>query len=697
MSLLFFDQTVPWRGLVVLALTSLGATSVRAQQTDYEASTTVTRETFEQARSVSTVSRQQAEQTSAGDVGDMLERATAVVVQRTASGSATPIVRGLTGYQVLLMLDDMRLNDSLTRAGGSATLNLVDPESVRQVEVVHGPASVLYGSDALGGVVHVRTLDTGASVAGEPLFSATAATRAASAEQALRASGAVTGAGNGFGLRLSGTRGYAGALRRGDDEGLQPYTGHQDWSLSGKAELVRSRSHQLSLAHQSGHLFDMPRSDVSSPEDVQRTVALDRDGSVLTYSGRLFQQSLRLHGYVGFTARREHRERLRPERVQHERERVHSVQTGLRASVLPWSGASLELGFESVIDRVASSATDLRGAKLTRERGRYVDGSHYDMHALYALLSSRVLDRLTLLLGVRGTLVVASAPSDPLFAEALGDRATLDRRFARPVASAGLRAALSREVALTVSVLGGFRAPNLEDFQAFGGGARGFTVPNLSLGEERSWTFETGVEQSSERWSVQAYVFTSLLSGLVVRVPTTLDGMTEFEGEPVFGRKNASESLLLGGEASVTRRFDVGLFASAATFATWGKSERPNDSGQSVHEPASKVPPPAFALRAGYDRPLEPYFADLALALQLAQTRLSEADRADVRICPDGPEGCDRAPGFADLTLRAGVRLSSRMLATIAAENLFDAAYRTYASGAYAPGRNYVASFRVRW
>ena len=685
------------QGLIPLFVALLLTPLVARAQDAYGASATVTRERFEQARSVSTVPRHEAEQTGADNVGDMLERANAVVVQRTASGSATPIVRGLTGYQVLLMLDDLRLNDSLTRAGGSATLNLVDPESVSLIEVVHGPASVLYGSDALGGVVHVRTLGTGASVAGAPQFGATAAARAASAEQALRGSGALTASGKGVGLRLSGTRGYAGELRRGDDLGLQPYTGHQDWAASGKAELVASTNHQLSLAHQSGHIFDMPRSDVSQPDDVQSTVSLDRDGSALTYSGRVLDRRLRLHSYLGFVARREHRERLRPDREQNEYDRVFSVQTGLRAGLTPWSGANLELGFESVIDRVESSATDRKGDTLTEGRGRYVDGSHYDMHALYALLSQPLIDRLSLLFGLRGTLVIARAPSDPLFEETLGRAATLDRSFASPVGSVGLRAELTPELALTGSVLGGFRAPNLEDFQAFGGGARGFTVPNLELDAERSWTFETGIEQRSEHWNAQAYVFVSTLSGLVVRVPATLDGMAEFEGEPVFGRENASDSLLFGGEASVTHRLDVGLFASAATFFTWGRSDRPNDDGNNVREPASKVPPPALALRAGYDRPLVPYFADLSLALQMRQTRLSEADRADVRICPDGPEGCDEVPGFANLTLRGGVRLTDRLLVTLAAENLLNAAYRTYASGAYAPGRNVIATFRTRW
>jgi outer membrane receptor protein involved in Fe transport len=676
----------------------MATTGALAQADPYGASATVTRETFEQSRSVSRLGREQADLTAAGDVGDMLERLPGVVVQRTASGSATPILRGLTGYQVLLMLDDMRLNDALTRAGGSAILNLVDPESVQRIEVVRGPASVIYGSDALGGVVHVRTLSSGASADGEPLFAATSFSRAASAERALRAGGALQGAGGGWGLRLSGVRGYAGAVDRGEQLGPQPFTGHQDWALSGKVEAVPAPRHRLSLSHQSGHLFDMPRSDVSKPGDVQRTVSLDRDGSVLTYDARMFDRRLRLHSYLGVSIRREHRQRLRSQGDQRERERVRSHQAGIRASLTPWTWGSLELGLETTLDRVASSGSNTKeSGERVQERGRYVDGSSYDMHALYGLLSQRVARRLLLMLGARATLVFAQAPVDPLFEEALGAGAELDRRFLRAVSSLGMRYEPTPALAWVVSALGGFRAPNLEDFQAFGGGARGYTVPNLRLEEERSWTFESGLEFQRGGWDVRAYGFVSLLSGLIVRVPTTLDGMSEVDGEPVIGRRNASRGMLVGGEAALTRSFDFGLFASAAAWLTWGRSERPSDSGTDVTEPASKVPPPIAVLRTGYNHQAVPYFADLSLALQLEQPRLSEGDKADVRLCPKGPEGCDEVPGFADLTLRVGVRIRERVVLTVAAENILDVAYRSFASGSYAPGRNFVAALRTRW
>jgi outer membrane receptor protein involved in Fe transport len=260
-----------------------------------------------------------------------------------------------------------------------------------------------------------------------------------------------------------------------------------------------------------------------------------------------------------------------------------------------------------------------------------------------------------------------------------------------------VRANLTDSIAWVASVLGGFRAPNLEDFQAFGGGARGYTVPNLRLDEERSWTFESGLELRDRNWDASVYAFASRLDGLIVRVPTTLDGQSEVDGEPVIGRRNASRSHLLGAELSVTHRFDFGLFASAAGWFTWGESVRPDDAGARVTEPASKVPPPIGVLRGGYRDERSPFFGELVLMLQAPQTRLSEGDKSDVRLCPSGPERCDEVPGFVDLTLRGGVRLREQLTLTVAAENLVNAAYRSYASGAYAPGRNFVAALRTIW
>ena len=82
-----------------------------------------------------------------------LARAAGVWLQETNLGGGSPLIQGLSGNQVLLVLDGVRLNDSTTRNGVNQMLNGIDPAAVERVEVLRGPRSVQYGSDALGGVV----------------------------------------------------------------------------------------------------------------------------------------------------------------------------------------------------------------------------------------------------------------------------------------------------------------------------------------------------------------------------------------------------------------------------------------------------------------------------------------------------------------------------------------------------------------
>lgn len=80
---------------------------------------------------------------------------------------------------------------------------------------------------------------------------------------------------------------------------------------------------------------------------------------------------------------------------------------------------------------------------------------------------------------------------------------------------------------------------------------------------------------------------------------------------------------------------------------------------------------------------------------QLDSPRLSESDQLDIRLCPQGHDACERVPGYFVVSMRSALRLSEHWRLSVALENVFDAAYRTHASGAYAPGRNLIASLRA--
>ena len=82
---------------------------------------------------------------------------TGVFVQKTNHGGGSPIIRGLVGNHVLVLVDGVRLNNATFRYGPNQYLATVDPYPIERIEVVRGLGSVPYGSDALGGVINIIT------------------------------------------------------------------------------------------------------------------------------------------------------------------------------------------------------------------------------------------------------------------------------------------------------------------------------------------------------------------------------------------------------------------------------------------------------------------------------------------------------------------------------------------------------------
>ena len=81
-----------------------------------------------------------------------------VMAQQTAHGQGSPFLRGFTGFRTLMLVDGIRLNNSTFRDGPNQYWSTVDALAVERLEVVKGPASVLYGSDAIGGTLTMSPL-----------------------------------------------------------------------------------------------------------------------------------------------------------------------------------------------------------------------------------------------------------------------------------------------------------------------------------------------------------------------------------------------------------------------------------------------------------------------------------------------------------------------------------------------------------
>gem|GEM_PF-1302491 len=638
---------------------------------------------LETPRAVSVESRRDAARSLARDVGDRLEEMNGVFLQRTTTASAAPLVRGLGGQRTLLIFDGFRLNDSLTKVGGNALLSLIDPASVRRLEVVRGPASVMYGSDALGGVVIAVPIDANPRAGCDAHLYGELSTRVATAERSLTGQGLVEGEVGRFGLMASGTVGTLGPITAGGGLGVQEFTGHGDRAFTVRGVVDAGAGHTLGLAYQTGAITNAPRPDTSLPDD-RRVFRLQlRD--ILSARWAVRRGAIAASARVGFVRRNEDRDRYRTGRLDIERDEVLTPQGSAQLSWTTDRG-TLTTGLEVSADQVASHTETVRaGAPTERSRGRYLDDSSYVTGGVFAHYALRLASRRVLLeAGARAALTSIDSPVDGTFA-------AYSRLYTAPVASVGARFLVTRGVAVMANLLGGFRAPNLDDYQAFGAGARSYDVPNPDLGPERSWTAELGARVARGPLAGSIFVYGSTLSGLVTRVPSSFGGMTMIDGRRVYTRMNASDARLVGAEFDLTATARSGLYARVSGGYTWAEATV-DQAGASVTEPLAKVPPAFGRLALGWRRAT--HWIDLVASGALSQTRLSASDRDDVRLCPNGPTMCAEVAGYLSLTARGGVRVHPAITLALAVENILNAAYTPFGGGFPAAGTNVVLQVR---
>ncbi len=94
---------------------------------------------------------------NAQNSADALALNSGAYVQKSQLGGGSPILRGFEANKVLLVVDGIRMNNAIYRNGHLQNAITIDPAILQQMEVIYGPGSLLYGSEALGGVIHFRT------------------------------------------------------------------------------------------------------------------------------------------------------------------------------------------------------------------------------------------------------------------------------------------------------------------------------------------------------------------------------------------------------------------------------------------------------------------------------------------------------------------------------------------------------------
>ncbi len=137
-------------------LIQLGAAAVRAALT-ITAQRGAVEASEQSAQLVSVKDEAELRNRPLATIGNALEGAPGILVQQSSAGQVSPFLRGLTGHQVLNLVDGVRFNNATFRSGPNQYLAFIEPSQAERVEALLGPVSAQYGSDALGGAIHVLT------------------------------------------------------------------------------------------------------------------------------------------------------------------------------------------------------------------------------------------------------------------------------------------------------------------------------------------------------------------------------------------------------------------------------------------------------------------------------------------------------------------------------------------------------------
>ncbi len=625
-----------------------------------------------------------------------------VMVQKTSHGQGSPYIRGFTGFRNLFLIDGIRLNNSVLREGPNQYWATVDPFSLDELEVVKGPVSVLYGSDAIGGTVQALTrrlpaVASGTKIAGR-LYS-----RWSSAENS-----SVTRLelGGELGSRLSYALGASwkdfGDVEAGGDLGTQPHTGYDEQDLDFKLRYAISDATELVAVYQAVEIDDAWRT--------HRTVfGRSWRGTTVGNEKRRSLDQRRTLGYLQLHHQRSEgffdalTASLSWHRQEEERDRVRSDdRRDLQGFDVATWGAWLRFekdtrfglftyGVESYRDAVDSLGLHFNAeGDLTRRaiQGPVADDATYEHWGVYVQDQLPVGERLRLNLGLRYTRAEADAKAvaDPL----TGERIAVDGEWDQVVGSVRFLLPVGKKDRwhLFGGVSQAFRAPNLSDLTRFDSArSNEIETPSPDLDPEDFVSYELGVKLRTERGHLELAAFHTAIDDMIVRTPTgrLVDG--DFEVTKINGGDGFSRGFELRGEVRLSENL------SAFTTLSWIDGEVDTfltATSPKVREPLDRLMPATghFGLRW---RGRKTWIEALATVAD-EQDRLSSRDRADTdRIPPGG------TPGYEVFTLRGGWELSERWTVSAGIENLLDEEYRTHGSGLNEPGRNFLAGIRIRF
>ena len=666
---------------------------------------------------------------------DMLAISGDVYVQKSQLGGGSPMIRGFSTNRLLIAVDGVRMNNAIFRSGNLQNVISIDPFILEETEVLFGPGSVMYGSDAIGGVMDFHSMTPRIKSSEQAYLSGQAVARYASANNEQTGHVDLSYGKGRWGMVTSlsyadfddltmGSNGPQDYLRPvyattidGQDEVVvnpnpeqQIATGYQQISLMQKIRFQANEQWDFQYGYYYSATGDVPRYDrlieysdgsLRSAEWYYGPQVWMMNHFKISHSPNsgLYDNARLIIAHQYFRESRNDR-RFGRAGLRMREEQVNALTFNLDLDKEISDRQSIFYGAEVVSNLVNSTGMirDINSGRETPTSTRYPDGSTWSSYAAYLNYRYKASPKATLQAGLRYSHISSASTFDRTFFPLPFATAEINTGSFNGSIGLAYRPADTWQINTNIST--GFRAPNIDDIgKIFDSEPGAVIVPNPDLRPEYAYNFEIGLSKIvSGKLKLEGTAYYTRLSDALVRRDFTLDGQDSivYDGQmsKVLAIQNAARANVYG--------FQLGF--DWQPVPNWTLSSKLNiQQGQEQDE------------ETGADVPLRhaaPTFGSTKVVYTIEKLRveanvqyngafsfdeLAPSEQVKVDIYALDDQGRPFSPSWYTVNLKTSYQIADQWQVNLGIENITDQRYRPYSSGISAAGLNFIASASVRF
>lgn len=685
---------------------------------------------------VSLINRQIIESSNSQTTADLLLKTGNAQVQKSQQGGGSPVLRGFEASRVLLYIDNVPMNNLIYRAGHLQNMISVDISSLSSMEVLYGPSSVAYGSDALGGVIHFFTRNPELNQA----LKLNAMTRYSTANNEKTGHFSFGTGTNNWGFLTSVSASDFGNLKAGNNR--NPFLPENDEYIKLKNYIVRENNTDKITANeplnlQTGSAYkqiDILQKVLYQPsENVNHLLNLqfstttnipryDRLTEIKNNNPRFAEwyygpQQRLLAAYnfsvndkfladkTGFTLAYQNVKESRHNRRSFDdfrENRLENVQMLTLSTFWTKHTGNLQItgGIDGALNFLQSTANKVNivTEQTSKLDTRYPGGKNYMHHLdLYGNLQYNLTPKLMFTSGLRtGYSTLFAEFTDKTFFPFAFDH--IEQNNFTWSGAGGFSFLPDNSLKLAAHISGGYRVPNIDDLAKVFDSKPGIViVPNPAIKPEKTLGIDITVDKKfgqKFRWENHLYLI-HLFDGIGTG-KGTLNGadsiMYSGEMSGVYMNMNFNSGIITGFSSIIKAEIGKYFTASGNVNYTYGQILIP------VNQPLDHISPLSGRAAIMYKNNNRKFNGEFFV--------LFNGKKSKERYNPNGEDNINYAtllgingngtPAWFTLNLNLNYNVNQHFTVQAGMENLLDTEYRTFASGINAPGRNVYGTLRYK-